>query len=293
MNAKLLVNMFNVDLFGLVWIAVAVVVLGLLVAHFYHGLEEGIGDHGPREKAPSNTQIHWLTGALAIWWGLDTLWHARAFVVTPRFWRPEVHAAIQNGLPWIHWTTTCWAANPILWDFATLAVDGTLTFILVMSFRRPTAVTLLSTAVWGVVRWMLAGADASWVGGTHLIGPGGYFMAAALGYLIWRPRDYPAVLAGLAVWLAVDSLIFWHHTPLMLRVTLSVGFGSLALASGRRWAPATRRLLAASLVTVMITLGIGAHVLTLGLNLLWAPILFVLTVGRDLVPNKRSMPEGD
>lgn len=278
MSPKLMENTFNVDLFGLVWIAVAVVVVGLLASHFYRGLEERTPVRRHRQMA--SRQHVWLTGTLTIWWTADTLWHARAYVVTRLFWRPEVRAALHQGMPWLAWTTHLWSHNPVLWDFMVLTIDGLLAFSLFMTFRHPPVWLKWGAVGWGLVRWGLAGADAAFPT-AHPFGPGAYLMAAAAAYLMIAPAHYRHVLAGIAGWLALDSLFAARAPFAPTEAMLLTGFGALAWASYRGWTPLTFRLLAVTLAVQTTILGVGGHALHLGLNLLWTPILAALAIGRD------------
>ena len=278
-NARLLMNMFNVDLFALVWIAVAMVILGLLVSHFYHGLQGVPSPQRRRVFGPdSGRQTRWLTATLITWWGLDALWHSRAFVVTPQFWRPEVSQALHQGLPWLEWTTNLWRANPILWDFSALAVDSTIAFILIMTWRRPPAWAMWAALGWAASRWTLTGFEASW-GQANLIGPGGYFMAAAIAYLIRRPHHYRAVLITLTLWLALDAALTIDLRHLLVPLVLMGGFLVLGYGTLRDWKADSLRGLGLALTLSLVLFSVGRQALYLGMNLLWAPLLLAVVVG--------------
>jgi hypothetical protein len=277
MTPQLIETTFKVDLLALVWITVAVVVVAVLAAQFYRALE---GIPGPlRPRSVSSPQSLWLTGLLGSFWSLDALWHARAFVVTPRFWRPQTRFVLQEGLPWLKWTVHLWSRNPILWDFSVLAVDIALASLVWVNWRGAPRWVLWGGVAWGVVRWALVGASIPVAVGVAVVGPGGFLLAGLTAYLLYRPQRFTVLLPAAGTWLAVDAMLAARHGPPAAEPALALGLMVLAWGLRADWPSRALRALAVLLTIDVALLGVDSQIPHWGLNWAWAPALLVLVLG--------------
>ncbi len=278
--SRSLENMFNVDLFALVWIAVAIVVITTLAWYFYQGLHVEDGPDSKSLPAPARPkmamQTRWLAAFVASWWLADTLWHARAIVVTPGFWGPLVSDAAP-----LHWAAQLWQSNPILWDFGVLIGDGALVLALAFTWRHLPRWLWLAAAAWGVARWVLAAGQAPWRA-TAPIGPGGYLIAATAAYCALFPQHYRTLVGLIAASLAADGFVTAHGMAHPVHIGIAVGLTGLALAAARRWTPVTFRVLALLITVDLLLQHVGTDFARTGMNHLWAPALFCLAAGLHL-----------
>lgn len=273
-QSALLENMFKVDLLSLVWIAVAVVVVGGLAVNFYHALNEH--EPHPPKPPPMSRQTRWLGLVVATWWLADLLWHIRARVVTPPFWHHELWG---SNLPWLWFAHQWWQANPVLWDFTILVGDGVMAAGLYFTVKRHPPWLFWLAMAWGLARWLLQGASVDFHVTVNPIGPNVYLLSASAAYLALDPRAYRFLLSGLAFWLALDSLIS-QASP--VHWVLAIGLGGLGYATLKGWSLANSGILAGALTIDILLRGIGTHFLSAGLSALWAPALFLLVIGYHL-----------
>ncbi|NMP22333.1 hypothetical protein [Sulfobacillus harzensis] len=278
-KSRLLENMFNVDLFALVWIAVAIVVITALAWNFYQGLavEDASPSSAPAPAMPLQTR--WLGLIVATWWASDLVWHSRAVVVTPSFYRPLIRADLM--VPWLHWAAMLWEQNPILWDFAALMADAGLVLGLAFSYRRHPRWLLWAAALWGTARWLLTASSAPW-GAAHPFGPGGYLLAGASAYLMLAPSRYRAVLSLAAVLLAIDAGITSYGLHNTAHLGLGIGLMGVAYGAWRHWTALSFRILALFVSIDLLTQHVGTAALMGGMNQLWVPLLFFMALGLHL-----------
>lgn len=288
-QSRLMENMFKVDLFALIWIMVAIVVVTALAWHFYRGLD---ADDGPPAKisstGPMPLKARWLSLVITAWWASDLIWHARAVVVTRAFYRPLLAPDLAS--PALKWAAELWQANPVLWDFATLIGDAALVLGLSFTFRHHPRWILWGATAWGFVRWILTAAVAPW-GNAHPIGPGGFFLIAASAYLVMAPSHYRAIFGGAALLLAVDAGLTAHGPT---HLGLGVGLIGLAYGVWRQWTATSFRILALFVTLDLLLQHVGIRALQGGLNQLWVPLMLLMAFGLHLSqePRRHAKPIG-
>lgn len=291
-QSRLMENMFKVDLFALIWIMVAIVVVTALAWHFYRGLA---ADDGPpaqvAQAPPMPLQARWLSLVITAWWASDLIWHARAVVVTRAFYRPLLAPDLAS--PGMRWAAQLWQANPVLWDFATLMADAGLVVGLAFTFRHHPRWILWTAAAWGLVRWVLTAGVSPW-GHAHPMGPGGFLLVAACAYLALAPAHYRAIFGSMTLLLAVDAGLTAHGLQDATHLGLGVGLIGLAYGVWRQWTPHSFRILVLFVSIDLVLQHIGTHVLTGGLNQLWVPLLLLMAFGLHLSqePRRHAKPIG-
>ncbi|MCY0897970.1 MAG: hypothetical protein OWU33_03395 [Firmicutes bacterium] len=266
--------MFNVDLWAVAWIAVAILVVSSLSWHFYRGLEAPPVALASKSEPPAHAAAPYWVSILAAWWALDTWWHARAQVVMPSFWRAWPHTALPMDLLAWH----LWIQNPMDWDFLIILIDGSLAIGLWLTVRRPPTWLLWVAMGWGLVRWWLAAAAVTWF--HHLsIGPGGYFLAAVTALVAVRPQHARLALSLVGCWLAAIAITVPGPPSWAMRIAFIIGFMGLPLTHLWRWPRPWVMVWAAFISGELLVLGLGLHFWHQGPNTLWPPFLALFGVG--------------
>ncbi|MCY0880187.1 MAG: hypothetical protein OWU84_14775 [Firmicutes bacterium] len=269
-----LASAFRVDLWAVTWMGIAMVLVSSLSWHFYRGLEtprtRPLTPGSPAVTASSTYWVHML----AVWWALDTLWHARTCVVFPTFWQHWPKPA----LPFWPLAWHLWTQSPVDWDFLIILIDGGLAVGLWLTVRRPPQSLLFTAAVWGFIRWWLTGGTLDWLHATP-IGPGGDLWAAMLALVANRsPRMVKMGMGGMASWLGAIALTT-PHLSWAMRGALALGLWGIPLTEIWRWSRAGIMLWTAFMSAELMMLGIGVHFWNNGLNTLWPPFLGGIGMG--------------
>lgn len=287
-SSRTLENMFAVDLLSVMWIVVAIAVITALARYFYRGLTAE--DHPVRSRRVAIPSLKpaqkMLWGACAVWWLMDAAWHFRPPVVIPPFWLPEIQEAVHRAPNTLHgllmWSTSLWAANPIVWDFSILLFDLGWGLALLMTWKSHPRWLMGLILVWALLRWTLTGWGASAISSTGSLGIGAYVWAAAANYLVLKPYRYRIASTLLFAGTALGD---WVQAPQPLHGTaIGIAAGLLGLAWGtwRNWDPLPYLFLAA-LVTANLVSASGGHPFThLGMNTFVAPWIMLIAVGHWL-----------